>query len=80
MEVQRETFKGATNSTQNLLLYDSLQSLCDKVDSFSTEHKLKHEKLDKDIKRSGRINKAITATSGLLGGFLAFFGSKFLGE
>jgi len=79
MEVKRETFKDANNSTQNLILFDSINGLCEQVDKFSTEHELKHVKLDKDIKRSGKINKAITATSGLMGGFIAFFGSKFLG-
>ena len=79
MEVQRETFKEANNSTQNLILFDSIQDLCEKVDTFSSDHKLKHEKLDKGIKASGRINKALSAGSGLVGGFLAFFGSKFLG-
>lgn len=79
MEVQRETFKDANNSTQNLILFDSIKGLCEQVDKFTTEHEIKHVKLDADIKRSGRINKAVTATSGLVGGFLAFFGSKFLG-
>ena len=79
MEVQRETFKEANNSTQNLILFDSIQGLCEKVDTFSQSHELKHEKLDNGIKTSGRINKALTVTSGLVGGFLAFFGSKFLG-
>jgi uncharacterized membrane protein YjjP (DUF1212 family) len=79
MEVQRETFKDANNSTQNLILFDSIQGLCEQVDKFSTEHEIKHAKLDKSVKTSGRVNKALTVTSGLVGGFLAFFGSKFLG-
>ena len=79
MEVKRETFKDANNSLQNLILFDSIQDLCEKVDTFSSDHKIKHEKLDKGIRTSGRVNKTISAGSGLLGGFLAFFGSKFLG-
>ena len=79
MEVERETFKGADNSTQNLLLFDSIKSLCEKVDSFSAGCSAKHEKVDAAIVRSGRINKSVSAGSGLLGGFLAFFASKVFG-
>jgi hypothetical protein len=79
MDLKRKTFEGANNSTQNLLLFDSIQGLCEKVDKFTVAHELKHEKLDKGIRASGRINKALTVTSGLVGGFLAFFGSKYLG-
>jgi uncharacterized membrane protein YjjP (DUF1212 family) len=79
MEVQRETFKEANNSTQNLILFDSIQGLCEQVNKFSTEHEIRHTKLDKSVKTSGRVNKALTVTSGLVGGFLAFFGSKYLG-
>jgi len=79
MEVKRETFKEANNSTQNLILFDSIQGLCDKVDEFTTGHETRHDKLEKGVAASGKVNKAIAGGSGLLGGFIAFFSSKFLG-
>ena len=79
MNVERETFKGADNPTQNLILFDSIQNLCEKVDSFSSGCTGKHEKVDVAIARSGKVNKAVSAGSGLLGGFLAFFASKVFG-
>ncbi len=79
MEISRETFKESGNSAQNLILFDSIKSLGEKLDAFDVGHKDKHDQLDKDIKRSGRINKGISAGSGLFGGFLAVVTSKIFG-
>ena len=79
MDVSRETFEQSDNSTQNLLLFDSLRNIDQKLDAFNAGCTSKHEKLDKDIVRSGRINKAISSGSGLLGGAFAVIASKVFG-
>lgn len=80
MEVNRETFKGANNSTQNLILFDSILAVSEKLDGFNSECENKHTLIDTKLARSGKINKGITAATGLLGGFIAFFTSKIIGE
>ena len=79
MDVTRETFKGSDDATQNLILFDSIQDLGGKLDAFTAGCSKKHAKIDKDIKRSGNINKGISAGSGLFGGFLAVLMSKLFG-
>jgi hypothetical protein len=79
MEVTRDTFKGSDNCTQNLILYDSINAIGIKLDSFNTSCENKHLLIETDIRRSGRINKATSAGSGFLSGFLTVLGSKFLG-
>jgi hypothetical protein len=79
MEVTRDTFKGSDNGTQNLILFDSMMSLGEKLDSFNSSCENKHLKIETDIRRSGRINKATSAGSGFFGGFMAIIGSKFFG-
>lgn len=79
MEISRETFKSADNSAQNLILFDSIQGIGEKFDKFGSECENKHIKLDEKILKSGKINKGLTASSGILGGFLAFFTTKLFG-
>jgi hypothetical protein len=79
MEISRDTFKGSDNATQNLILFDSILAIGDKLDSFNSNCENKHVKIDGDIKRSGRINKAMSSASGLIGGFLAVAMSKIFG-
>jgi len=79
MDVSRETFKQSDNGTQNLILFDSIQSIGEKLDGFNSQCENKHVKIEADIKRSGKVNKGISAGSGLFGGFLAVVMSKFFG-
>jgi hypothetical protein len=79
MEIKRDTFKGSDNATQNLILYDSITAVGEKLDLFNSNCKIKHVKIDGDIRRSGRINKALSSGSGLMGGFLAVAMSKIFG-
>jgi hypothetical protein len=79
METSRNTFEKADNSTQNLILFDSIVAVGDKLDSFNSNCENKHVKIDGAIKSSGRVNKAISSGSGLLGGFLAVAMSKIFG-
>jgi hypothetical protein len=43
------------------------------------KHQEKHDKLDKHIRSSGKVNKTISAGSGLLGGFIAVVSAKLFG-
>lgn len=79
MEVSRETFRESDNSTQNLILFDSIKDIVDTLKEKHVIHDEKHLKIDRDIRRSGRINLAANSGSGLLGGFLAVIASKFFG-
>jgi len=79
METSRETFEGADSSTQNLILFDSIKSLDDKICKRHAQHDQKHDELDKHVVKSGRINRATSAGSGLVGGFLAVVMSKIFG-
>ena len=79
MEISRDTFKDSDNSTQNLILFDSIKDMCDKIDAFNSGCNSKHDQLDGAIKRSGKVNKGISAGSGLFGGFLAVILSKLTG-
>lgn len=79
METSRNTFEKADNSTQNLILFDSIVAVGDKLDSFNSNCENKHVKIDGDIKRSGRVSKALSSGSGLIGGFLAVAMSKVFG-
>ena len=79
MEISRETFKVSDNSTQNLILFDSIKNLDEKLDVFNVGCDSKHDQLDGAIKRSGKVNKGISAGSGLFGGFLAVILSKLTG-
>ena len=79
MEASRETFKGADPDTQNLILFDSIKGLGDKICERHAQHDEKHDKLDKDIVKSGKVNRRTSAASGLVGGFLAVVVSKVFG-
>ena len=79
MEVSRETFKGSDGSTQNLILFDSIKDIGDTLTLRHAEHDDKHVNLDEAILRSGRVNRRISAGSGLFGGFLAALASRFFG-
>ena len=79
MEVTRETFKGSRASTQNLILFDSINALHDKLDIFNDSCALNHKDIDDRIKKSGRTNKFISGGSGLFGGWLAVITSKLFG-
>jgi len=79
MEISRDTFKDSDNSTQNLILYDSIQDLCEKIDKKNICHDDEHLKLKRSISRSGKVNGTLSAGSGLFGGFLAVITSKIFG-
>ena len=79
MEVSRETFRESDNSTQNLILFDSIQDIVGSLKEKHAIHDEAHSKLNSAVKRSGRINRATSAGSGLFGGFLAVIASKFFG-
>jgi hypothetical protein len=79
MEISRETFKGSDNSTQNLTLFDSINALNHDMADRDARHQEKHDKLDKHIRSSGKVNKTISAGSGLLGGFIAVVSAKLFG-
>lgn len=79
MEVSRETFKKADNSTQNLILFDSINDIVDSLKEKHAIHDDMHFKLNGAIRKSGKINRATSAGSGLLGGFLAVIASKIFG-
>ena len=79
MDVTKETFKASDDSTQHLILFDSIMSISNKLDTFNSNCGLRHKLIDEDIKKSGRINKGISALTGLVGGFTAFATSKFMG-
>jgi hypothetical protein len=79
MEITRDTFKTSDRDTQNLILYDSITAVGDKVDSLCSSCDQRHRRIDDDIRRSGRINKAISSGSGLIGGVIAFVTSKVFG-
>jgi len=76
MEISRETFKESSVGAQNLILFDSINAIGQKLDAFNAGCDQKHDKIEGDIKRSGRINKGISAGTGLLGGFIAVLMSK----
>jgi len=79
MEVSRETFKGSDESTQNLILFDSIKDISDTLAQRHAEHDEKHVKLDECILKSGKVNRRISAGSGLFGGFLAALASRYFG-
>lgn len=79
MEIVRDTFKASDRDTQNLILFDSITAVGDKVDSLCSSCEVRHLKIDDDIRRSGRINKAVSSGSGLFGGFIAVVMSKVFG-
>lgn len=79
METSRKTFEGADKSTRDLILFDSIKGLEDKIVQRHTAHDIHHEKLNKDISKSGKVNRATSAGSGLVGGFLAVVMSKVFG-
>lgn len=79
MEISRETFKGSDGSTQNLILFDSIKGISDTLALRHAEHDEKHDKLDESISKSGKVNRRISAGSGLFGGFLAALASKYFG-
>ena len=79
MDVSRETFKGSDESTQNLILFDSIKDVSDILAQRHTEHDEVHAKLDCGILKSGKVNRRISAGSGLFGGFLAALASRYFG-
>ena len=79
MEISRETFKTSDQSTQNLILFESIMGLNKKICERHAQHDEKHDCLDKDIAKGKKINRRVTASSGLLGGFLAVVVSKIAG-
>jgi hypothetical protein len=79
MEISRDTFIGSDNATQNLILFDSIIDVGSKLDSFNANCDVKHVKIDQSIKRSGRVDKAMSSGSGFMGGFLAVAMSKIFG-
>jgi len=79
MEISRETFKTSDRETQNLILFESIKGLDDKICKRHAQHDKAHEALDEGIAKGKKINRRVTASSGLLGGFLAVIISKLTG-
>jgi hypothetical protein len=79
MEISRDTFEGSDNSTQNLILFDSIKSLDKCLKERDVSHRSEHDKQDQAIKASGKVNRRISAGSGLFGGFIAVVMSKIFG-
>jgi len=77
VDVSRETFKCSDGSTQNLILFDSILEVGNKLDAFHVTCESRHDCLDKKVATSGKINKAMAAGSGFLGGFIAVITGQF---
>lgn len=79
MDISRETFKGSDRETQNLILFDTILGVYEKIDELNAGCEKKHTAIDIKIKKSGRINKVISGGGGLFGGFIATISSKMFG-
>jgi hypothetical protein len=79
MEISRETFKTSDRETQNLILFESIKGLDKKICERHAQHDEAHDVLNKDIAKGKKINRRVTASSGILGGFLAVILSKLTG-
>ena len=79
MDVTEKTFHRADPSTQNWLLFDSIQEMNKKLDGIDVRCEKKHTDVDEKISKAGKLNKGIAAGTGIFGGWLAVITSKVFG-
>lgn len=76
MDVSRETFKQSDGDTRELILFDSILKVTQIVEGFSTNCAATHKEVDEKIRKSSRVNKAVSGGGGLIGGILSVLGLK----
>ena len=78
MDISRETFKISDGNARELILFDSIESLREEVLAYIEANEACHKDIRGEVRKVSRYNKYLSGGGGIIGGFLAALGFKFL--